>query len=204
MLKTQTNNRFRRRLARAVAGLALAVPGAAIAASPAEEQRQATGDAPAVALISGFGFGLAADPVAPSPVHPVDGAVDYGSPEASFGNERGRPHEGQDIFAPAGTRLVSPLPTTVLETGTDSGRGNWAALYDSSADRTYVYFHMIEPAAVQAGKKLAPGDRVGAVGCTGSCYGDHLHFEVRAGRDPYGAASDPLPLLQRWERTSQP
>lgn len=63
---------------------------------------------------------------------------------------------------------------------------------------------MIEPAAVQAGEKLEVGDRVGEVGCTGSCYGDHLHFEVRAGRDPYGTASDPLPLLQRWERAPAP
>ena len=81
-------------------------------------------------------------------------------------------------------RVISPLATEVLETGTDGGRGNWAALYDTSADRTFVYFHMIEPAEVEAGQQLAAGDRVGHVGCTGSCYGDHLHFEIRDGARP--------------------
>ena len=32
---------------------------------------------------------------------------------------------------------------------------------------------------------------IGYVGCTGSCFGDHLHFEVRID----GAATDPLGYL---------
>jgi hypothetical protein len=47
---------------------------------------------------------------------------------------------------------------------------------------------------------LHPGARVGAVGCTGSCSGDHLHFEIREGRGPYGEPRDPLPALKRWQR----
>ena len=35
------------------------------------------------------------------------------------------------MFAPEGTDLLSPLETKVLETGTDGGRGIWAALYDA-------------------------------------------------------------------------
>jgi murein DD-endopeptidase MepM/ murein hydrolase activator NlpD len=35
------------------------------------------------------------------------------------------------------------------------------------------------------------------VGCTGSCWGDHLHFEVRSGRGTTGESHDPLPLLER-------
>jgi murein DD-endopeptidase MepM/ murein hydrolase activator NlpD len=41
------------------------------------------------------------------------------------------------------------------------------------------------------------GERVGAVGCTGSCWGDHLHFELRRGRGTTAAPIDPLPLLKR-------
>ena len=58
---------------------------------------------------------------------------------------------------------------------------------------------MDAPAEVAAGQRLAAGDRVGQVGCTGSCYGEHLHFEIRDGADPYGTPRDPLPELQSWK-----
>ena len=41
---------------------------------------------------------------------------------------------------------------------------------------------------------------VGQLGCTGSCYGAHLHFEVRVGRGVRSEPIDPLPLLRRWRR----
>jgi len=41
------------------------------------------------------------------------------------------------------------------------------------------------------------GERVGAVGCTGSCWGDHLHLELRVGRGTTGRPLDPLPMLKR-------
>lgn len=174
--------------------LALALPAEATAARSADEEPTAS----PIGLITGFGVGLTVE--AQRAIHPVAGPVDYGSAEASFGNERGRPHEGQDVFAPAGTRLVSPTQATVVEAGSDGGRGNWVALHDPAGDRTFVYFHMLEPSVVEAGQRLRPGDLVGRVGCTGSCYGDHLHFEIRDGRDPYGTARDPLPELIRWGR----
>jgi len=200
------NSPVRGRIARGTVVLALALPAGAFAASTDPEPRAPVpSEEPSpVALVAGYGAGLVTEaPAEPKVFHPVVGPVDYGDALASFGNERGRPHEGQDIFAPAGTKLVSPLETTVLETGADGGRGNWAALYDASADRTFVYFHMLEPASVEAGQKLTPGDPVGVVGCTGSCYGDHLHFEIRDGRDPYGTATDPLPELMRWEKAAK-
>jgi murein DD-endopeptidase MepM/ murein hydrolase activator NlpD len=190
----------RKHAIRAAVLASLAIPTAALAAPgdrEAIDDRSATG-AEAVAYLSGIAVGTTTEPE-DGPFHPVDGAVDYGSAEAGFGNERGRPHEGQDVFAPTGTPVVSPSATEVLETGADGGRGNWAAIYDPARDQTYNYFHMASPAEVEAGEKLAAGEPVGQVGCTGSCYGEHLHFEIREGKDPYGPAVDPLPELQRWE-----
>jgi murein DD-endopeptidase MepM/ murein hydrolase activator NlpD len=152
------------------------------------------------ALIIGMRLGDEAEPQ--RPVNPVAGPVDYGTATNGFGGGGIRPHEGQDMFAPEGTPVVSPTATEVLETGSDGGRGNWAALWDADARQTYVYMHMSAPADVDAGDRLDPGDRVGLLGCTGSCDGPHLHFEIREGRSPYAKPIDPLPELRRWRPAS--
>lgn len=142
---------------------------------------------------------------ADGPFNPVVGRADYGTAENGFGAARsGHVHAGQDVFAPAGTLLVAVGDGIVVEAGSDAGRGNFIAVFDPDRDRTYVYFHMLEPATKAAGDRVSAGERLGGVGCTGSCWGDHLHFEVREGRDPYGEAVDPLPLLRDWKSLRRP
>ncbi|MFN8114249.1 MAG: M23 family metallopeptidase [Solirubrobacterales bacterium] len=194
----------RRAVARGAALLALVLPASAVAAPPAgggdpgAGREDADSAADVAALIIGLGAGRATEP--PRPVNPVGAPVDYGTAINTFGGGGMRTHEGQDMFAPEGTPVVSPTSTEVLETGTDGGRGNWAALWDPAAKHTYVYMHMSAPADVAAGEKLDPGQRVGLLGCTGSCDGAHLHFEIREGKSPYANPIDPLPELQRWQR----
>ena len=45
--------------------------------------------------------------------------------------------------------------------------------------------------AASAGQSVSQADVIGYVGCTGHCYGDHLHFETRVN----GVATDPLGYL---------
>lgn len=133
------------------------------------------------------------------PFHPLLGRPDYGDSEARFGASRsGHTHAGQDVFAEPGTPLVSPSFGVVIEQGSDGARGNHLAIYDSRRDQTYVYMHLIAPAVVKPRERVRPGQKVGAVGCTGSCWGEHLHFEIREGRDPFGEAVDPLPIMREW------
>jgi murein DD-endopeptidase MepM/ murein hydrolase activator NlpD len=135
------------------------------------------------------------------PFHPLDGRPDYGTAENAFGASRsGHIHAGHDVFAPAGTPLVAVSDGIVAEAGSDGSQGNYLYLYDPERERTYVYMHMIAPANVKTGERVKAGERVGALGCTGSCWGDHLHFEVRAGKGIGGEPHDPLPLLKRWDR----
>jgi murein DD-endopeptidase MepM/ murein hydrolase activator NlpD len=145
-------------------------------------------------------FSLPADaPPLPGPallVHPVDGKVGYGEWAAKFGNfRRGHVHAGQDVFAEPGTFLLAIRDSVVVETGSGDGRGNYIALYSPDERETYVYFHMVHPTFRKVGDRLAAGDRVGRLGCSGSCDGEHLHFEIRAGRGSYGKPRNPLPLL---------
>jgi murein DD-endopeptidase MepM/ murein hydrolase activator NlpD len=142
---------------------------------------------------------------AEGPFVPIVGEVDYGSAEAAFGAARsGHVHAGQDMFAKPGTPEIAVTDAVVLETGTDGGQGNYVYLYDPKRDRTYVYMHMIEPAKVRQGERVQAGRALGGVGCTGSCWGDHLHFEVREGRGYAAEARDPMPLLEDWRSLDEP
>jgi murein DD-endopeptidase MepM/ murein hydrolase activator NlpD len=134
----------------------------------------------------------------PAAVFPVRGHADWGEGDARFGAYRsGHMHEGQDVFAPAGTPLVAIRDGRVVEKGDDGGRGNYVAIWSSEARRTFVYLHMLRATRLKPGDQVRMGRRVGAVGCTGSCWGDHLHLELRHGRGTTGKPLDPLPLLKR-------
>jgi murein DD-endopeptidase MepM/ murein hydrolase activator NlpD len=201
--------RYRNRLAAAMAGFAAIATPIAFAAPPAGEPLPAdTLTRADIALgdrTSADEHRVAArreavrDRRFDGPVHPVLlDSVDYGEAAARFGAARsGHVHEGQDMFAPTGTPLVAVADGEVVETGTDAGRGNYVSIYDPAEKRTYNYFHMVRPASVQQGEQVEAGQEVGGVGCTGSCWGTHLHFEVHEGRDPYGPAVDPLPILEK-------
>lgn len=151
------------------------------------------------------GAGTAAA-VTAGPFFPVEGSFDYGEADAEFGASRGgRRHEGQDVFAKRGTPLVAVRTGVVVDEASvdnaySGGRGNFVAIYSELDDRTYVYFHMRGRSPLREGNAVRAGDPVGAVGCTGSCWGNHLHFEIREGSGSEGKPIDPLPLLRDWER----
>ena len=135
------------------------------------------------------------------PFHPVrvDGPIDYGEADARFGASRyGHSHEGQDIFARSGTPLIAVRDGVVVGKGNDGGRGNYVGIHDPAEERTYVYLHMLRPTALKPGDRVSAGTQVGAMGCTGSCYGTHLHFEVRRGDDIESKPIDPLSMLKKW------
>jgi murein DD-endopeptidase MepM/ murein hydrolase activator NlpD len=134
----------------------------------------------------------------PDAVFPVRAHVDWGEADARFGAARsGHMHEGQDMFAPAGTPLVAIRDSVVVETGNDGGRGNYIALWSPEVRRTFLYLHMLRPTPLGLGEHVRMGEQVGRLGCTGSCWGDHLHFEMRTGRGTTGAPHDPLSMLRR-------
>jgi murein DD-endopeptidase MepM/ murein hydrolase activator NlpD len=140
-------------------------------------------------------------------VFPLQGAHDFGDSEARFGATRyGHIHEGQDIFGKTGTPEVAVHDGVVVDRGKNSdpdsgGRGNFLAIYSPDDNHSFVYMHMLKPARVQLGQQVHAGEVIGQLGCTGSCEGPHLHFEVRIGKASLGADTkpvDPLPYLRQW------
>jgi murein DD-endopeptidase MepM/ murein hydrolase activator NlpD len=172
---------------------ALAALIATAAPAPAAGEPASLGDA-----FERLAMSATALEVEPATRFPVRGTIDFGEHDARFGAWRGgHMHEGQDVFADAGTPLVAIREGRIVETGDDGGRGNYVAIWSADSDRTFVYLHMLRPSPQRVGDLVDAGARVGAVGCTGSCWGDHLHLEMRAGRGTTGRPLDPLPLLRR-------
>ncbi len=121
-----------------------------------------------------------------SMIWPVDGPVVSG-----FGARWGSMHEGIDIAVPAGTPIRAADAGTVVLVQSDAesgGYGNFTCL-DHGGGLQTCYAHQ-SSFAITSGS-VSQGDVIGYVGCTGHCYGDHLHFEVRIS----GAPTDPLGYL---------
>lgn len=128
------------------------------------------------------------------------GAPDLSWPSAQrsiispFGPRWGRIHEGIDIPMPSGTDLNAAAAGRVVSAGWVSGYGNYTCIAHAVRFST-CYAHQTR-IAVRAGQRVAAGQRIGVSGCTGSCFGPHLHFEVRLGQGISGRAVDPAGYLQ--------
>jgi len=144
-------------------------------------------------------------------VFPLIGPHDFGERIARFGAPRyGHIHEGQDIFGKVGTPEVAVHDGTVVDRGTvnsrySGGRGNYVVIYDPAENHSFVYMHMLHPSPVQLGDHVHAGQELGQLGCTGSCDGPHLHFEVRIGKASLRSNTkpiDPLPFLRQWPQAT--
>ena len=98
-------------------------------------------------------------------------------------------HPGIDIGVPAGTPIRAAASGTVAIAGPNDGYGNYTCI-DHGGGLSTCYAHQ-SSIGVSVGQHVSQGEVIGAVGCTGLCFGDHLHFEVRVNGSPV----DPLAYL---------
>lgn len=117
-------------------------------------------------------------------IWPLNGAV-----TSYYGPRWGGMHTGLDIDGVTGQPVVASKAGTVIMAGSYSGYGN-AVIVDHGGGYQTLYAHL-SSFAVSNGQSVSQGQTVGAVGCTGSCTGDHLHFEVRVN----GSPTDPMQYL---------
>jgi murein DD-endopeptidase MepM/ murein hydrolase activator NlpD len=98
-------------------------------------------------------------------------------------------HPGIDIGVSAGTPIRAGGAGTVILAGPTSGYGNYTCLdHGGGISTCYAHQSVIQ---VSVGQRVAQGQVIGLSGCTGLCFGDHLHFEVRIN----GAVTNPLNYL---------
>ncbi len=106
-----------------------------------------------------------------------------------FGQRWGRLHSGIDIAAPAGTAIAASAAGQVVYAGSMSGYGLMVVIQHAGGIAT-AYAHN-SSLSVGVGQSVSQGQTIAAVGCTGHCFGNHVHFEVRAGGTPV----DPMGYL---------
>jgi murein DD-endopeptidase MepM/ murein hydrolase activator NlpD len=138
-------------------------------------------------------------------VFPVRGRHDYGGEGAGFGAGRaGHSHQGQDVFASCGTRLVAARGGRVKFEQYHAAAGHYIVIDGAGSDLDYVYMHLAEPSPFDPGDRVYTGQRIGSVGDTGNADGCHLHFELWSPPGWYdgGEPFDPLPTLQAWDSWS--
>ena len=112
-----------------------------------------------------------------------------GSVTSYYGPRWGRMHTGIDINGYTGQPIVAAKEGQVVLASYYSGYGN-AVIIDHGGGYGTLYGHM-SSFGTSNGAYVEQGEIIGYVGCTGSCTGDHLHFEVRVNGEPV----DPIPYL---------
>jgi len=116
-------------------------------------------------------------------IWPVNGPV-----VSPFGMRWGRLHAGVDIAVGSGTPIRAADSGRVVLLGWTGGYGNYTCISHGSLSTCYAHQSRY---ATSMGASVSKGQVIGYVGCTGHCFGDHLHFETRVNGSPV----DPLGYL---------
>lgn len=108
-----------------------------------------------------------------------------------FGMRWGRHHDGVDIGARYGSAITAAKDGRVIWSGPFYGYGRTVILDHGRGVKT-LYAHA-STLLVRRGARVRQGQRLARVGCTGHCFGPHLHFEIRL----KGRPVNPLKRLPR-------
>ena len=132
------------------------------------------------------------EPVAPIPDRELFSVPLNGNLGSPFGYRWGRMHEGIDIEGWAHTAVHATLAGRVARVGWLPNYEGYGLVVKLRHERgiATMYAHLAR-AFVHRGERVAEGQLIGRAGCTGSCTGVHLHFQVWVN----GKLTDPLRFL---------
>ena len=106
-------------------------------------------------------------------VHPISGQIKF--------------HDGIDLAAASGTPILAFGPGTVTMSGWNGGYGNYISI-DHGGGLMSFYGHC-SALYVKKGATVKAGQKIAAVGTTGSSTGNHLHFGMHKNGSPVNPQS---------------
>ncbi len=121
-------------------------------------------------------------------VRPVPGSV-FGTLFGRVDALHPRGHHGVDLRAGYGDTVRAAASGVVIAAAYDSSWGEYVEIQHAPGLST-LYAHL-SAFVVGKGQRVSAGQPIGRVGCTGWCFGPHLHFEVHR----EGRPINPLPYL---------
>jgi murein DD-endopeptidase MepM/ murein hydrolase activator NlpD len=158
---------------------------------------------PAPPAVSEAGVPSPAQTAGEGAVFPVLGPHSFGDAANRFGAPRaGHTHQGQDVLAGEGTRVVAPLAGAIVTTGYQASAAGWYVAEHTGVGLDFFYAHcQAGSLAVSIGEAVLAGQALCSVGQTGDATGPHLHLEIWVGdwQAPGGHPIDPLPYLEAWD-----
>ena len=127
---------------------------------------------------------------------PLLGRHAYGD---GFGAGRG--HQGQDLSAACGTRVVAARGGRVQTRSFHSAAGYYVVIDGRGTGRDYTYMHLARKGRPPVGSWVRTGQQLGLESDTGNASGCNLHFEIWSAPGWYegGEAKPPTRALKRWD-----
>ncbi len=164
-----------------VVGMKIVIPGGELAVASATTVKKATASAKSPSAPRGLA-GAGGRDLGDFWSNPLPGAIlTQGIHDAN----------GVDLGAKVGTPILAAGPGKVIFVSTNGsynhGWGNDVIIDHGNGAQT-LYAHMSTVIAT-VGQSVSGGDKIGAVGMTGSTTGPHLHLEVRGARNPFASCS---------------
>lgn len=132
-------------------------------------------------------------------IFPLRGSHQYGD-----GLGAGRGHQGQDVFARCGTKVVAARGGKVQVKQYHSAAGYYVVIDGRKTGNDYVYMHMERKGRPELGSRVKTGEVIGYESDTGDASGCHLHFELWSAPGWYegGHVLNPTTPLKKWDRWS--
>ena len=116
----------------------------------------------------------------------------------------GRGHQGQDVFAKCGTKIVAARGGTVQTNAYQSAAGYYVVIDGKKTGEDYAYMHMEKKGRPKEGSRVKTGEMIGRESDTGDAQGCHLHFEIWSAPGWYegGHVLNPTRPLKKWDKWS--